>query len=79
MSLLVSVCLVPLPAPQRLQEVVVPVVSNTDCRNTYSILTNNMICAGLTDGGKDSCQVCLLASPHIYNKCNDEDTAHRTP
>uniref|UniRef100_A0A8C5A0U5 Peptidase S1 domain-containing protein n=1 Tax=Gadus morhua TaxID=8049 RepID=A0A8C5A0U5_GADMO len=46
----------PLPAPQRLQEVMVPVVSNQDCRTTYSILTSNMICAGLTDGGKDSCQ-----------------------
>ncbi|XP_056466675.1 serine protease 27-like isoform X2 [Gadus chalcogrammus] len=46
----------PLPAPQRLQEVTVPVVSNRDCRTTYSILTGNMICAGLTDGGKDSCQ-----------------------
>ncbi|CAL8289218.1 unnamed protein product [Boreogadus saida] len=47
---------VPLPAPQRLQEVMVPVVSNRDCRTTYSTLTSNMICAGLTDGGKDSCQ-----------------------
>ncbi|XP_059927523.1 serine protease 27-like [Gadus macrocephalus] len=46
----------PLPAPQRLQEVMVPVVSNRDCRTTYSTLTSNMICAGLTDGGKDSCQ-----------------------
>ncbi|CAL8242019.1 unnamed protein product, partial [Gadus morhua 'NCC'] len=45
----------PLPAPQRLQHVMVPVVSNRDCRTTYSILTSNMICAGLTDGGKDSC------------------------
>ncbi|XP_030649802.1 prostasin-like, partial [Chanos chanos] len=45
-----------LPSPQTLQEVQVPVVSNTDCNNAYGGITNNMICAGLTDGGKDSCQ-----------------------
>lgn len=39
-----------------LQEVDVPIVSNDDCRSSYSTLTDNMICAGLTDGGKDSCQ-----------------------
>ncbi|CAL8275173.1 unnamed protein product [Lota lota] len=47
---------VDLPAPQTLQEVMVPVVSNPDCAVVYSNLNNNMICAGLTDGGKDSCQ-----------------------
>ncbi|XP_035037600.1 trypsin [Hippoglossus stenolepis] len=45
-----------LPFPQRLQEVTVPVVSQSSCRQAYSQLTNNMICAGLTEGGKDSCQ-----------------------
>jgi secreted trypsin-like serine protease len=47
---------VALPSPQRLQEVDVPVVSNEQCKNSYSTLTDNMICAGLTQGGKDSCQ-----------------------
>ncbi|XP_042249305.1 serine protease 27-like [Thunnus maccoyii] len=47
---------VSLPSPQTLQEVNVPVVSNSRCTESYSILTNNMICAGLTEGGKDSCQ-----------------------
>uniref|UniRef100_A0A3B3D656 Prostasin-like n=1 Tax=Oryzias melastigma TaxID=30732 RepID=A0A3B3D656_ORYME len=39
-----------------LQEVSVPIVSNSQCSASYSSLTSNMICAGLTDGGKDSCQ-----------------------
>uniref|UniRef100_A0A3P9J886 Peptidase S1 domain-containing protein n=1 Tax=Oryzias latipes TaxID=8090 RepID=A0A3P9J886_ORYLA len=39
-----------------LQEVSVPIVSNTQCRVSYSFLTSNMMCAGLTEGGKDSRQ-----------------------
>uniref|UniRef100_A0A3B5LV66 Peptidase S1 domain-containing protein n=1 Tax=Xiphophorus couchianus TaxID=32473 RepID=A0A3B5LV66_9TELE len=34
----------------------VPIVSNSQCSASYSTLTNNMLCAGLTNGGKDSCQ-----------------------
>ncbi|XP_060946859.1 trypsin-like [Limanda limanda] len=45
-----------LPFPQRLQEVTVPVVSQTSCQESYGSITSNMICAGLTEGGKDSCQ-----------------------
>ncbi|XP_032442394.1 trypsin I-P1-like [Xiphophorus hellerii] len=41
---------------QTLQEVDVPIVSNSQCSASYSTLTNNMLCAGLTNGGKDSCQ-----------------------
>lgn len=43
-----------------LQEVVVPVLSNADCRKTAygsSRITDNMLCAGFPKGGKDSCQV----------------------
>ncbi|KAM9745016.1 LOW QUALITY PROTEIN: serine protease 33-like [Menidia menidia] len=47
---------VSLPPPQTLQEVDVPVVSNSRCNSAYGIITGNMICAGLTQGGKDSCQ-----------------------
>jgi len=42
--------------PERLREVQVPIVSNAECRSSYGNLTDNMICAGLPDGGKDSCQ-----------------------
>lgn len=44
--------------PVNLQKVDVPIVSRTTCRSNYgqSAITNNMICAGLTQGGKDSCQ-----------------------
>ncbi|XP_056144800.1 serine protease 1-like [Lampris incognitus] len=47
----------PLPSPQRLQEVQVPIVSNSQCDSSYGGgITDNMICAGLSEGGKDSCQ-----------------------
>ncbi|KAG7211725.1 hypothetical protein KM043_010971 [Ampulex compressa] len=42
-----------------LQEVDVPVMSLQECRNTsYSprMISDNMLCAGYTDGKKDSCQ-----------------------
>uniref|UniRef100_A0A3P9HIF7 Peptidase S1 domain-containing protein n=1 Tax=Oryzias latipes TaxID=8090 RepID=A0A3P9HIF7_ORYLA len=47
-----------LPAPQILQEVQVPIVGNRQCKCSYgaSSITDNMVCAGLLEGGKDSCQ-----------------------
>ncbi|KAF4092946.1 hypothetical protein AMELA_G00025970 [Ameiurus melas] len=49
---------VDLPSPQTLQEVQVPIVSNSKCKNAYTSasITDNMMCAGLAQGGKDSCQ-----------------------
>uniref|UniRef100_A0A3B3HJY1 Peptidase S1 domain-containing protein n=1 Tax=Oryzias latipes TaxID=8090 RepID=A0A3B3HJY1_ORYLA len=49
---------VSLPAPQTLQEVQVPIVGNRQCKCSYgaSSITDNMVCAGLLEGGKDSCQ-----------------------
>uniref|UniRef100_A0A4W5QZF4 Peptidase S1 domain-containing protein n=1 Tax=Hucho hucho TaxID=62062 RepID=A0A4W5QZF4_9TELE len=49
---------VSLPSPQTLQEVYVPVVGNRqcNCNNGVGSITDNMICAGLSAGGKDSCQ-----------------------
>ncbi|XP_064180643.1 polyserase-2-like [Anguilla rostrata] len=47
-----------LPSPQTLQEVEVPVVGNKQCTCLYGEgqITENMMCAGLSTGGKDSCQ-----------------------
>uniref|UniRef100_A0A3B3HP20 Peptidase S1 domain-containing protein n=1 Tax=Oryzias latipes TaxID=8090 RepID=A0A3B3HP20_ORYLA len=47
-----------LPAPQTLQEVQIPIVGNRRCKCSYgaSLITDNMMCAGLLAGGKDSCQ-----------------------
>ncbi|XP_045899484.1 prostasin-like [Micropterus dolomieu] len=47
---------VSLPYPQNLQEVSVPIVSNSDCNAAYGTITSNMMCAGVAQGGKDSCQ-----------------------
>ncbi|XP_051994642.1 serine protease 33-like [Xyrauchen texanus] len=48
---------VPLPSPQNLQEVKVPIVGNRKCNCLYDgQITQNMMCAGLLEGGKDSCQ-----------------------
>jgi uncharacterized repeat protein (TIGR01451 family) len=43
-------------APDILQEVEVPIISNTDCGQKISGITANMLCAGYDAGGKDSCQ-----------------------
>lgn len=42
--------------PETLQEVNVPIVGNYECK-CFAEITENMICAGLKGGGKDSCQV----------------------
>ncbi|ROL48631.1 Serine protease 27 [Anabarilius grahami] len=49
---------VSLPSPNVLQEVEVPVIGNRQCNCLYRVgnITDNMICAGLLEGGKDSCQ-----------------------
>ncbi|XP_041818024.1 uncharacterized protein LOC121624447 isoform X2 [Chelmon rostratus] len=49
---------VSLPFPETLQEVEVPVVGNRQCNclNGVGTVTDNMICAGVLAGGKDSCQ-----------------------
>ncbi|KAM0253577.1 hypothetical protein ACHAQJ_007249 [Trichoderma viride] len=41
--------------PSRLNKVSVPVISRTSCNSEYGVITNNMFCAGLAQGGKDSC------------------------
>lgn len=43
--------------PERLHQVLVPLVSQQDCQQVHgSDLTDNMVCAGLPEGGKDACQ-----------------------
>ena len=42
--------------PTRLQYVGVPVSSQSYCNTIYGTITDNMICAGFEEGGKDSCQ-----------------------
>lgn len=55
---------------ETLQEVGVPILSNTDCRKTAygsSRITDNMLCAGISKGGKDSCQGDSGGPLHIHN------------
>ncbi|MDE1461952.1 trypsin-like serine protease [Spartinivicinus poritis] len=40
----------------KLMEVDVPVVSKQECNRAYRGITDNMVCAGYKQGGKDSCQ-----------------------
>jgi secreted trypsin-like serine protease len=42
--------------PSALYEVEVPIISNQACAATTTGITDNMLCAGFTQGGKDSCQ-----------------------
>ncbi|XP_039681928.1 transmembrane protease serine 9-like [Perca fluviatilis] len=46
------------PLPVNLMEVNVPIMGNRQCNCDYGVgsITNNMICAGLSAGGKDTCQ-----------------------
>lgn len=51
------------PISKSLQEVFIPIISNNECRMTkYPArkITDNMLCAGYKEGGKDSCQVNIL-------------------
>ncbi len=52
-------CSVSLASPGILQETMVPVVDNVQCNALLGSgsVTSNMMCAGLTQGGKDTCQV----------------------
>lgn len=59
-------CLVALQGVGTLQEVQVPIISQSSCQEMYSLDPNaqvdilyDMICAGYQEGGKDSCQVLL--------------------
>ncbi|MED6270261.1 hypothetical protein CHARACLAT_008456 [Characodon lateralis] len=56
--------------PDILQEVEVPIIGNKKCscyNQEISTITENMICAGLDEGGKDSCQGDSGGPLVIYN------------
>lgn len=43
--------------PEKLQQVELPIISNTTCNYSYpGEISDNMLCAGYSYGGKDSCQ-----------------------
>ena len=67
---------VPLPSPKTLQEVQVSVLGNRQCNclNGVGKITNNMICAGVLAGGKDSCQVGYMFYLFPYNSSNGTKT-----
>lgn len=43
-------------------EVQLPIRGNRECNCDYGVgsITDNMVCAGLRSGGKDSCQVIIF-------------------
>ncbi|GBP14593.1 Trypsin-1 [Eumeta japonica] len=51
-----------------LQEVYVPVLSNEDCNREYSgRITDNMLCAGVPEGGRDACQGDSRGPLHVFD------------
>ncbi|XP_050087470.1 trypsin-1-like [Anopheles aquasalis] len=59
-----------------LQEVTVPIMSNADCRKTgygASRITDNMMCAGYSEGKKDSCQGDSGGPLHIMKQDSTEN------
>lgn len=61
------------PNTDALNEVVVPVLSNDECKETETgremNITENMLCAGYPDGEKDACRVFARSKNlfHVYH------------
>jgi len=60
--------------PNTLQEVQLPLADHAQCKSNYAgvdmTITDNMLCAGLAAGGKDSCQG-DSGGPLVYQKDSD--------
>ncbi|CAH2040763.1 unnamed protein product, partial [Iphiclides podalirius] len=56
-----------------LREVTVPIISNDDCRmsNYKDRITENMLCAGIDEGGKDACQGDSGGPLHVFNNATN--------
>ncbi len=53
--------------PTTLKTVDVPIVARDKCRQNYQSfndITEQMFCAGVDNGGKDACQVCMQTNVH---------------
>uniref|UniRef100_A0A1A9ZRH0 Peptidase S1 domain-containing protein n=1 Tax=Glossina pallidipes TaxID=7398 RepID=A0A1A9ZRH0_GLOPL len=62
------------PVAETLQEVRVPIWSQEECRKSgygNSRITENMLCAGISEGGKDSCQGDSGGPLHVAMKDSD--------
>ncbi|KAM4634678.1 tryptase-2-like [Polymixia lowei] len=46
---------IPLPGKETLQQLKVPIVTQSDCEAAYGSLTTSTLCAGYLEGGKDAC------------------------
>ncbi|PZC78907.1 hypothetical protein B5X24_HaOG200438 [Helicoverpa armigera] len=57
-----------------LQEVKVPIVSNAECKDrSYGRrVTDNMMCAGEPDGGRDACQGDSGGPLHVFNETTEK-------
>uniref|UniRef100_A0A3P8U3Z2 Peptidase S1 domain-containing protein n=1 Tax=Amphiprion percula TaxID=161767 RepID=A0A3P8U3Z2_AMPPE len=47
---------VPLPDPETLQQLKIPIMSQATCKASYPQLTSDMLCAGVSSGGKGACK-----------------------
>lgn len=59
--------------PNRLQCLDVPIVSDEDCERAYpGMITRRMLCAGYMEGGRDACNVRMVANEgrHQYTPAN---------
>lgn len=55
-------------SPSQLQAVTIPIVSVQACKKAYgqTAITDRMICAGVSAGGRDSCQVSVLINLNLF-------------